>query len=459
MNSPTLKPLAILIAGLAGSAHAAGFALIEQSASGLGNAFAGASAVSDDASYQYFNPASISFLSGSQISGALHIISPDTSLSGASARVVTLGNIPYSGGSGGDAGVTGYVPNLYYVRDHTGSLKFGLGVNAPFGLATEYDRDWIGRYHAVESDMKTININPVLSYKHSSQLSFAAGLSAQYIDAKLTSSIDSSSICLGLQASHIIPGGTCTAFGLNVPGNSSVDSYVKNEGDNWGYGYNLGLIWKPAPATTLGLSYRSEVDHELSGKANFTRSAQMNALLSLNPALNALLVDTHIKADTTLPASASLSLAQDLNQDLTLLADLTWTGWSSFDKLVINFSNPAQADGVTTENWQDTWRYSLGANWRLNPALKLRAGVAYDQTPVKSATWRTPRIPDNNRTWLALGATYAAGKQLSLDFGYAHLFVDDVRINNTTEGTIAHNLTGTYESSVDIFSMQGNWKF
>lgn len=458
MKSPTTL-LAMLLAALSGSAHAAGFALIEQSGSGMGNAYAGAAAVTDDASYQFFNPASIAFLPGTQLSGALHIISPETRLKGASASVVTLGDIPYGGSGSGDPGVTGLVPNLYYARDLSPSVKFGLGINAPFGLATKYDKDWIGRYHAVESDMKTININPSLSYKPNAQFAIAAGISAQYIEALLSSSIDSGSICLGLQANHLVPGGTCTLTGLNVPGNTATDSFLENEGDGWGYGFNLGLMWKPAPATTLGLAYRSEIEHELSGKANFRRSAQMDALLSSNPALDVLLIDTHLKADATLPATASFSVAHDFSPSFTLLADVTWTGWSSFDKLLIDFSNPYQSDGLTTEDWEDTWRYSIGANWRMSPALKLRAGLAYDETPVPSAARRTPRIPDNSRTWVAVGATYGYSSQLSLDFGYAHLFVDDVRINNTTESSIAHNLKGTYESAVDIFSMQANWRF
>lgn len=441
----------LILAGCVNFAHASGFALIEQSASGLGNAFAGAAASSDDASYQYFNPAGMAFLDGTRISGALHVISPESTLEGASARVVMLGNVSYQGGGSGDLGVTGIVPNFYYVRDINPKLKFGLGINAPFGLATEYDRGWIGRYHAVESDMQTVNINPVLSYKPNERFSVAGGISIQYIKVLLSNAIDSSSLCLALAPA------SCAALGLNVPGTAAVDSFVENEGDGWSYGFNLGLMWKPVPSTTLGFAYRSEVEHELSGNADFQRSAQLNALLGASG--STLLTDTKIKAATTLPASASVSLSHQASPTVTLLADVTWTGWSSFDKLEIDFANPAQANGLTTENWRNTMRYSVGANWQARANLKLRAGVAHDGAPVPSDIRRTPRIPDGSRTWLAVGASYAHDRQLSLDLGYAHLFVGDTAINNTTEGAIAHNLTGTYESSVDILSMQANWKF
>ncbi len=447
----------LVLAGCVHLVHASGFALIEQSASGMGNAFAGAAASSDDASYQYFNPASISFVGGTRVSGALHVISPDATLEGASARVVTLGNVPYSGGGSGDPGVTGFVPNFYYVRDIDPRLKFGLGVNAPFGLATEYDSGWIGRYHAVESDMQTVNINPVLSYKPNQRFSVAGGVSIQYVKVLLSNAIDSSSICLGLQASGTLPAGTCTAYGLATPGKASTDSFVENKGDGWGYGFNLGLMWTPVPSTTLGLAYRSEVEHSLSGKADFQRSSEFNNLLSAIG--STLLTDTKITSDTTMPATASFSVSHQMTPSVRLLADVTWTGWSSFEQLVIDFANPLQANGVTTESWENTMRYSVGANWQVRPDLKLRVGVAYDETPVPSAARRTPRIPDGNRTWLAIGAGYAHDRRLTLDLGYSHLFVADVAIDNTTENSVTHNLTGTYASSVDILSMQANWTF
>ena len=184
-RSIVLLPMALCLAGFTGAAAASGFALIEQSASGLGNAYAAGAAAIDNASVQFFNPAAMTELSGTQISLAGHYIMPSAKLTNAGATVVTLGNIPVAG-TVDDAGVNGLVPNFYYKRDLDPPLKFGLGINAPFGLATEYDKTWIGRYHAIKSEVQTININPALAYKVNSQLSLGAGLNAQYIKAELS---------------------------------------------------------------------------------------------------------------------------------------------------------------------------------------------------------------------------------------------------------------------------------
>jgi long-chain fatty acid transport protein len=166
----------------------------------------------------------------------------------------------------------------------------------------------------------------------------------------------------------------------------------------------------------------------------------------------------------TLPASLALSIAHQADK-ITYLADITWTGWSSFDELRIEYDNPAQPDSVTTEDWDDTLRYSIGFDYQYSDKMVLRSGLAYDETPIQSPERRTARIPGNDRTWLSFGLTYLLNEQSSIDVGYSHLFIDDTEINNTLEvappGGPALNatLTGTYTASVDILSVQWNKKF
>ncbi len=436
--------------GVVGGAQAAGFALIEQSASGMGNAFAGMSARSDDPSTQYFNPATMAFMKkGTQLTIGGHIVSPNASLHDESARNATtgFGNIAVSGNDGGNAGNLAFVPNIYFKMDLNDDVALGLGVSVPFGLSTEYKDGWVGRYHALESTLETININPAVAWKPNEKLSIGGGISVQYVKAKLTNAIDSSAICRATAAV-----GTCSALGLAVPGNAATDSYVKLEGDDISLGFNLGMVFKPNEQTTLGLAYRSTIEQNLDGKAKFKRSAGLNTLL--NGAGSKLLTNTDIQAQVDLPENVSLSGAFQATPDLELLADVTWTNWSRFKELRIDFDNPAQADGVTTENWDDNWRYSIGANYKLNSNLTLRSGLAYDETVVSDKQHRTPRIPDQNRTWLAFGASWAMSPVNTLDIGYAHLFIKDVKLDNTTEGSIKHNLRGEYDSSVDILSVQ-----
>ncbi|MHB8534588.1 MAG: OmpP1/FadL family transporter [Sulfuricaulis sp.] len=440
-----------------GTVAAAGFSLIEQSGSGMGNAFAGGAAFTDDASAQYFNPASMMELNGSQFSVAAHDIRPSSRPSDATAKVTTLGGISYTG-STDNGGVNAIVPNLYFVSDLNPQTKFGLGITVPFGLSTDYSNDWIGRYHGIKSSIETININPAIAFKVNDRLSVGGGVSAQYIKAELTSAIDSASICLGAQATGSVPAGTCAGVGLGTtPGNSAVDSYAKIKGDNWGYGFNLGLLFKPMEGTRIGAAYRSSVKQKLTGDATFTRSTAFNTFL--NAVSSKAFVTTSDSANLNLPAILSVSAVQAVGPKLEVMGDVTWTQWNKFKQLRVTYGNAAQPDSVTTEDWRNTLRYSVGLSYKMNDRMKLRSGVAYDQTPIPDDAHRTVRLPDSNRTWLAFGLNYAANQQMSVDAGYAHLFMQDSHVNNTTEAAIAENLQATYKSNVNILSVQLNYKF
>lgn len=427
--------IAMLLTLAIGQAHAAGFALIEQSASGLGNAYAGAGASAQDASTIFYNPAGLMYLQGNQFVAAGHIIEPTAEFSGSATNPLSA---PISGGNGGDAGATGLVPNLYYSRQLPKGFVFGLGINAPFGLKTEYDSNWVGRYHAIKSELKTININPAIAYKASPNLSVGVGINAQYIDATLTQAVNQFLAC-----ASVLGAGACGALA------GAPDMTAEVKGDDWSFGYNFGLMYDVAQGTRIGFSYRSKIDQKLEGDASF---AGANAIFTPF----GLFVPTTVKADVTLPESASLSLYHEINNQWSLLADATWTHWSRFQELRIDFASN-QPDSVTVEDWNNSMRYSLGVNYRHNSTWLLRAGVAFDEEPIPDAEHRTPRIPGNDRTWLAIGANYAFSPALSLDVAYAHLFVDDTRINNTS--ATAGNITGTYDNSVDILSAQMNWTF
>lgn len=395
---PNRLTLGLALIGFSGLVQAAGFALVEQNASGLGNAYAGQAASAQDASTIFFNPAGMTLLPDRQLVVAGHLIKPQAEFSGSS-------NI--GGGNGGDAGGLAIVPNGYFAYRLTPDVHVGVGMNAPFGLKTEYDSTWAGRTQGIKSELKTVNLNPAIAWKANESLSLGAGLSVQYAQATLTNQTG---------------GGLLTV-----------------KGDNYSWGFNLGALWQLSDATRIGLAYRSEVDQKLEGTAEF----------SVVTALN-----TPVTASVTLPDSASLSLVHQLNQRLKLLADMTWTGWSDFAELRIVRASGTTL-GVTQENWSDSYRYSVGANYRMNDKVTLRTGVAYDETPVSDA-FRTARIPDESRTWLAFGAQYRLSSNSALDFGYAHLFVKDAQINKIESGVM---LAGEYDASVDIFSAQFTHSF
>lgn len=387
-----------------GTAQAAGFALIEQNASGLGNAYAGQAAVAEDASTVFFNPAGLTRIQGRQVVVAGHLIAPSAKLNVDPAPATTLAAY----GNGGDAGLTAFVPNAYYAMDIGQDLKFGIGVNAPFGLATQYDTPWAGQTEAVRSDLKTYNINPSLAWKLHDKLSLGVGLNWQRIEAELTQATDA----------------------------TAAPTIAEMQGDDGSWGWNAGVLWSPDGATRLGLAYRSQIRHELEG--------------TLAPA------NLPIVAGVTLPETVSLSFFRPMTPAWDLLADITWTGWKSFDELRVRHAVNNVTLSLTDESWENVWRYSIGVNYHLDRKMTWRAGLAYDQTPVPDAAHRTPRIPDADRTWLAIGGQYRISPTSILDFGYAHLFVKDAPIAHTL---VLPRLSGTYDNQVDIVSLQYTHNF
>ncbi len=392
-------------AGGASQAHASAFALIEQSASGLGSSFAGAAATAEDASTIFYNPAGMSLLpAGKQISTGLALIQ-------VSAKFSNSGSAQ-TGGNGGDAGGLSAVPNFYFAMDVAKDLKFGVGVGVPFGLKTEYDPTWVGRFQAIKSEISTVNINPTVSYRLDDKLSLGFGLNYQRIDAELTRAV-----------SPLAPG---------------VTSKVKGNDNAWGY--NFGAMYRLTPDTTLGVSYRSSISYNIAGTVAFSAPVAPNGNVTL---------------DIKMPDSTSIALQHRLNPGWTLLADVTRTGWSKIKDLTVVRDTGAQLE-TTPENFKNTWRVGAGAVHRYDDAWSIKMGVAYDQTPVND-TDRTARLPDQNRIWLSFGGQYRLSKDGTLDFGYAHLFIKDASINQNP-GT-AIQLTGTYKGSVDILGAQFAYRF
>ncbi|MDH2918671.1 MAG: outer membrane protein transport protein [Sideroxydans sp.] len=384
---------------MTGSAAASGFALIEQNASGLGNAYAGGAAIADDASTVFFNPAGMSRLKGKQLVVAGHLITPSAKFSGTGGAGTNMG---------GDAGGTAFVPNAYFVMEVQPKLNFGVGLNAPFGLQTSYDPAWVGNHQAIKSSLTTINLNPSLSYQVNDELSIGAGVNYQHIKGELTEN----------------RGG---ALGTAV---------VQGTDNTWGY--NVGALYNVTPTTRIGMAYRSAMSYKLKGTVT-TALPFANGPVSL---------------DVKLPDSFSMSAFHQYNDKWDVMADATLTGWSSFKQVKVLDANGA-AISNTPENWKNTVRVALGVSHHYNEQWTARAGLAYDQAPVSDA-FRTARIPDNDRTWLAVGGQYQVSAAGAVDFGYAHLFVKDSKINATSP---APALVGTYKNSVDILSAQYRYNF
>lgn len=459
--------IAAALGAISGNAAASGFALIEQSASGLGNAYAGGAAGAEDASTIFFNPAGMSRLNGRQIALALHAIKPSAKFSG---TVTGLAPLQIAGaGAGGDAGDLALIPNGYFTMEINPQTRFGIGVNVPFGLQTEYDGNWMGRFQAIKSKIETVNLNPSLSYQLNDSVAIGAGVSYQHIKGDLSSAVNYSAAGAAAgaaaAAAAAIAGGAPVgsapylaavaagqAAGLAAAGGANSEGVSTVTGSDTAWGYNLGILIKANSQTRIGLAYRSSVKYNLSGSVAF---ASVPIGLAANPLVSNGPVNLAIK----MPDTVSASVFHQLNGKWDLMADLNWTGWSVFQQLNIVRPNDATLGGTPIqENWHDTWRVSVGANHHYNEQWTARAGLALDQTPV-SGTYRTARIPDADRAWLSFGGQYRPSRESAVDFGYAHLFVNDSHIADKQAASGKGNLIGNYQNSVDILSAQYTHNF
>ncbi len=459
-HTTTLACSVLLMSALLGSAYGAFFQISENSAWRLGNAFAGGAAVYEDASTVWYNPAALTQLEDSQSSLAGHFISISSNFNRSAAPATSsfLGGAPIAGGDGGNLGETALVPNAYYTRPVGSRLSIGLGFNAPFGLASDYKRGWVGRYHADNSEILSLNINPAFGWKVSDRLSIGAGVNAQYFDVNITQNIDTGS--LG-QAMGLAP--------------TRDDSRTELAGDDWSFGYNMGLFWKPRNTARFGIAFRSKIDHVVEGTSRITTSPDATTE-SVSPGVVAgfravaaaaglLPPDAdNIRADVTVPATISVSAYHQINPKWAIMGDITRTRWSKLDELRVEFDSGV-ADSVLSLGLKNTWRYSVGVTYFHNDRWSYRLGLAFDQTPTPNAELRTPRLPDEDRTWYTLGLHYRKSDKTSIDIGYAYIDAKNAKIRKIARGPGSENfasgsLVGIFRNAdINIISVQFNRKF
>lgn len=427
--------LLVFLGAAASTVHAAGYALNEQSITGLGRAFSGSAAVADDASTIFFNPAGLTQLESAELNLGMNFIAPYSKFENqGSSLPSTLGGGPINGGNNGNAADSALLPNFYYAHPVNDKLVLGLGIGAPFGLVTDYSDDWVGRYHARKSDLKTININPSFGFKATDKLSLGAGINLQYADIELSQAID-----FGGAANPILA--------------QTLDGQVKVLADDWSWGYNLGLTYQFTDATRVGLSYRSKITHDLEGKGKFRVPNDPTAEAVAN---GGGFQNGDAEGQVTLPESVSLALHHQINNQWAVMADASWTRWSQFEELRIE-SDVQRLNSEKPQDWENAMRYGLGLEYQHNEKWAWRAGVAYDETPVPSAQRKTPRIPDTDRKWVAFGASYAYSENLIIDAAYTHIFMSDSKIDDLTEQE--YRLVGEYQAHVDIVGVQMRWLF
>ncbi len=433
------KIICTLLSGVAlacsTQAQSAGFYIQEQSVKGLGSAFAGSVTSLNDPSTIYFNPAGMTNLKGNQAQVGTHLLVPSSELTDTgSTENIALGGGAISGGDGGNPYEPSPVPNGYFSYQINERLWAGIGISAPFGLANEYDSDWFGRYDSVKTDLTVLDIQPTIAYKVNDKLSIGAGINIQHADAELTNAVSD------------IAEGTGSL-----------------KGDDWSYGYTLGLLYTPIESTTLGLSYRSAVKHTLDGTSSVSGTA-----------VNDFSVDA--QAGLHLPDIATLGIAHKLNPKVRLMGQATWFGWNNFEDITtvtnetINTTggggsiNLAANDTISTitQNYQTTWAFAAGAEYDYSDKLTLRGGVQFDKTPTTDE-YRTSRTPDGDRTWLSTGASYKINDKFDLDLAATYIWIDKEEINvtrnNSFSAVTATNVNADTDGNVAILAVGITYKF
>jgi len=488
MTTPS-TPLRPLICGLALAllsvgAQASGYRFGTQSAAAEGTANSnGAEAA--DASTIFANPAGLTRLSGMRFSGVLDYVEPKVRFTDAGSYISLPGSglQPRATSQAGDvqspAGPA-YVPHFYASYPLNDRMVAGFGTFVPWGAKLNYRENWGGRYNIQKVVLKSIAFNPNLAYKATDTLSVAAGVVAQYMEGEIKRAVPyASAYAAGLlAAAQQAAAGGAPALALQLQqqaaltfGDPQYDGAIKVDGKDWGLGLNLALLWEPTADTRLGLSYRSAVKQKIKGKGDWTQPANLPA--TVLAAIRATPYDglgklDHNDSDASVsvrtPESLAFQVFHQLTPSLALMADATWMRQSRLEQLRIDFES-STPDSISPEHWEDTLRLSLGANWKVNKELTLRAGFAKEKSPVPSVT-RSPVLPDAHRNWTTLGANFQVATHTSLDFAIGVIDVKDaaMSITDDAEGEKPCNCSnatvrGNYNSKANFFGLQLNHKF
>ncbi len=405
------------------NAFASGYLLNEYSVTSLGRAFAGVGVVGDDLSAIASNPAGLQLFDrtvGAQVGATVITLNgkfngTESILGNQNGNVLTLSK--QSGSARVE--IQEVVPNFFAAYALNDRIKFGLGVYVPFGLGTTYSDNSIVQLSAIESQLQVIEIAPSMSWNIWKGLSIGATVNVQHGAATLT---QSSPNPLNPLSGELL--------------------YTKVQGDTWAVGGSVGLIYdfgetSAGDKSVIGISYRSQVKHGLEGTMN------------VYP-----LVERDVTADMYLPNVVTLSAYHKFKAPVGLSATLRYIQWSIFDSLEIKGSGQPRIH----EDWRDTFSAHIGVDWFVDPSITLRAGFAYDMTPIKDAEHRTARIPDNDRFLLSFGLTAKPHESWQIDVGYTHLFLTKASINNTHSGL---NINGeySYDALSYLIGVQVQYKF
>ena len=406
--------ISVLLATHSTKVEAAAFYLPIQSTSAYGTSLAGAASQVRDASIIYYNPAGMVHLDGAQGYISADVIFPGQSLENTGS---TLGGAPVGGQDSDNPLPLSVVPSAFFAQPVNDSdLWLGIGITSPFGLVTQYRGDWFGRFDSIESELKTIDVQPTMAYKVNNWLSIGGGINFQYAEGEL---------------------GRAVTDGFST-GLSTL------EGEDFSFGFNAGVMIKPFEDTTVGVHYRSRMNHKLDGRVIVSGTNFINE-------------DSPASAVVNLPDTVFIGVSQKVTDKLTLMGEADWFGWNSFDDLTVIRDNGTVAS-QELQNYKTTWMLAAGAEYEVNDKLTLRAGYHYDPTPTKDE-FRTTQVPDGDRHVVNAGFSYDLTEKIRLDFATGYLTQSDENINSVRNAGLANTRIRTDNSEVFLLSAGLRYKF
>ncbi|WP_041207628.1 OmpP1/FadL family transporter [Aeromonas jandaei] len=411
----TLKLSALSLLVIASHAHAAGFQLAEQSATGLGRAFAGEAAIADNASVLSRNVAAMTRFDKMAFSGGAIYVSPDVNIEGK-----TTGLLTHADATARDIAADAWVPNVNLIIPLNEQWRLGFSATSYYGLGVKMPDNYSAGHFGNVSDIKTMDLGTSLAYRINEMWSIGVGISAIQGEGEV--------------------GGT-------FPSRNLIAKHL--QGDGWAWGWNVGTLLELSTQTRIGLSYRHDVNLKLSGDAIIGRPNGQE------------LTDTG-SLDLPLPATAELAAVHELTDNLAIHGSVNWTNWSKFVQLEADLDNMSNMH-IKDEHWEDSWRYAIGMTYQLTPQWQLRSGVAYDASPVP-ADRRTISIPDADRIWYSLGMGYQFTPDLTVDLGLTLIDGKKVDVTEKMELQPGNPLTtstfqGTSEGDAWLAGLQMSYLF
>ena len=392
-----------------GGAQAGGFAIREQSATAQGYSFAGAASGSGGLSSMFWNPATITMAPGWHSEWHLSLIVPRVEIDPLPGTPTAIF------GSSGDIGQDAIVPTGFSSYQINDRFWVGVSSSAPYGLVTDPRQNWAGQIYSRSSKVFSLNVNPIVGVKVNDWLSLAVGPSLQYFDIRLKSAV--------------------------TPAPNAPSAIL--EGDDIGFGFTAGATITPFAGTTIGIGYRSRIDHELEGTFSIPAGVggvPVNRQIPIN-------------ADLTTPDQVTIGLSQMITPALTVHLGFEWTNWSILEEPLVLGPGGAVVRTLPL-NYDDGFFYSAGFDYKLNNQWTLRAGVAYEESPIDTEI-RSTRLPDNDRIWLSVGAGYQWSDKLSFDIAYTHIFTKetDIRITPGHQDYLGVPFLADVDAAVDIVSV------